>query len=129
MSNPSDFIDEFQRRYESSQEFEDRFHAAEIEANDLFAKATQPQHAAYRNAIAISVVLHGHGSMAHEATIRLAHGQFTRDTVQANDLAEQTLREILDFDEISDETSEAWSALIKPRLGVVSPEPSNQEAA
>jgi len=25
--------------------------------------------------------------------------------------------------------SEAWSALIKPRLVVVSPEPSNQEAA
>jgi len=117
--DPRDFIDQYQRRYESSQEFEDRFHAAEAEANDLFVKATQPQHAAYHNAIAASVKLHGHGSMAHEATIRLANGQFTRDTVQAHDLAEQTLRQILEFDEISDETSEAWSVLIKPRLVVV----------
>jgi len=129
MSDPRNFIDEFQRRYESSQEFEDRFMNAQDDVNARIWRATHRELAQFHERCAAAVDLHGHGSMAHSATVDLAHAQYKYDTRHVYDLGDQTLRELLEFDEVSDETSEAWSALIKPRLVVVSPEPSNQEAA
>ena len=117
--DPRDFIDQYQRRYESSQEFEDRFNAAEFEIDARLKRAIRPYLTAFNAACATAVELHGHGSMAHSATLNLARAQYEYDTRAAYDLADQTRRELLETDEVSDETSEAWSALIKPRLVIV----------
>ena len=110
MHDPRDYALNHWLRYESDAEHAARVEAAEREATWHFDRATVRQKQVYREAVDAAVKLHGHGSMAHEATLNLAKAQWDRDTAAARDLFYRTCDELM-TGEVSEARSLEWDAL------------------
>lgn len=87
---------------------------AEAEARGYFEAATVRQKAEFDLSVATAVRLHGHGSMAHEATINLARAQFKHDTREARALYHRTVDCLLADGEVSDDLDYEWTRLTDP---------------
>ena len=111
MHDPRDYALNHWNRYESDAEHAARVEAAEREATWHFDRATVRQKQVYREAVAAAVKLHGHGSMAHEATLNLAKAQWDRDTAAARDLFYRTADCLMATGEVSESLSLEWDAL------------------